>query len=308
MSTAFLFPGQGSQQPFMLNNLPVHPEVKRTLDEASEVLNESVYQWDAPVRLESTVASQVCLLVSGVAAARLMIKEKAVPGYVAGHSVGTFGAAVISGVLDFKDAVRLVRKRGELMESAFPEGYGMAVVLGLTETKVRQLLQNFAEEDKYIYLANMNGPRQITIAGSLNELEEFTKLSLKNNAQRAELLEVSVPSHCPLLSDVSISLEAELERLALRKPVIPFAGNRRGRILRTSEAIKGDLAWNVSQSVKWHEATSLLYELGVRLFIEMPPGNVLTGLVNQSFPAARGLSISDSGPHTAAVLAHRLNN
>ncbi|WP_082235307.1 ACP S-malonyltransferase [Halobacillus massiliensis] len=308
MSTAFLFPGQGSQQPSMLNNLPEHAEVRKTLNEASEALNESVYHWGDPIKLESTVAAQVCLLTSGVASARMMLKEGAVPDFVAGHSVGTFGAAVVSGVLDFKDAVRLVRKRGELMESAFPIGYGMAVILGLTEFEVRDLLMDFTNKNKSVYLANINCPRQITVAGSLNELKQFTKLALENKAQKAELLEVSVPSHCPLLLDVSISLEAELEKLALRKPAIPFAGNRRGRILRTSEAIKRDLAWNVSQSVKWHEATSLLYELGVRLFIEMPPGNVLTGLVNQSFSAARGLSISDSGPHTAAVLAHRLNN
>ncbi|WP_173917549.1 ACP S-malonyltransferase [Halobacillus sp. Marseille-Q1614] len=307
MSTAFLFPGQGSQQPRMLHNLPDDPEVIKTLEEASDELNESVSLWDEPEKLKSTVAAQVCLLVSGVASARLLQKEQSFPSFVAGHSVGAFGAAVISQALDFKDAVRIVHKRGELMERAFPIGYGMAVVLGLSESQVSKLIDLYSNKENSVYLANINCPRQMTISGSLIDLEKFTKLALENHAQRAELLDVSVPSHCSLLREVSLNLEAELEKISFRDPVIPFAGNRRGRILKTGEAIKRDLAWNVSQSVKWHEATSLLYELGVRLFVEMAPGNVLTGLVNNSFPTARGLSISDNGVKTAAILVHRTN-
>ncbi|WP_257347380.1 ACP S-malonyltransferase [Pseudalkalibacillus decolorationis] len=308
MTTAFLFPGQGSQHPYMLRDLPAHPVITRTLAEASEELNESVAFWDAESELESTVAVQVCLLVSGVASARLLKEEKAFPDFVAGHSVGAFGAAVVAGALDFKDAVRLVRMRGEWMEKAFPKGYGMGVVLGLSEVQLKRLIDVHVTKANPVYLANINCPRQMTIAGAIPDLRRFMELALANGAQRTELLDVSVPSHCPLLHEVSLYLETELQRISFRDPDIPYASNRTARVLKTGEAIKKDLAWNVSHSVRWHEAICLLYELGTRLFVEMLPGNVLMGLVKNAFPTARALSISDNGMKTAAILVHRTRN
>ncbi|MFC7063454.1 malonate decarboxylase subunit epsilon [Halobacillus seohaensis] len=308
MTSAFLFPGQGSQKANMLQKLPDHPVITETLQESSEELNESVIFWDDDSKLESTVAAQVCLLVSGVASARLLKENNAFPDFVAGHSVGAFGAAVVAGALDFKDAIRLVKLRGELMEKAFPEGYGMGVVLGLSEGELEKLIDVYANEETPVYLANKNCPRQMTISGAIHDLEGFMKLALANGAQRAELLEVSVPSHCPLLQGVSLLLERELQRISFSTPCIPYASNHTGRVLKTGDAIKKDLAWNVSNSVRWHEATSLLYELGVRLFIEMLPGNVLTGLAKNSFPSARAISISENGMKTAAILVRRTQN
>ncbi|UOR13579.1 malonate decarboxylase subunit epsilon [Halobacillus amylolyticus] len=305
MTTAFLFPGQGSQQPHMLRHLPDHPIVTETLAEASEQLNESVIFWDTELKLRSTIAVQVCLLVSGVASARLLKEEKAVPDYVAGHSVGAFGAAVVAGSLDFKDAVRLVRKRGEWMEKAFPAGYGMGVVVGLSERKLTKLIKGHVSDENPVYLANINCPRQMTIAGAIPDLRNFMETALANGAQKAELLDVSVPSHCPLLHDVSLRLEAELNDISFRDPTIPYTGNQTARVLKKGKAIKKDLAWNVSHSVRWHESMTLLYELGTRLFVEMLPGNVLKGLVNNAFPTARALSISDNGINTAAILVDR---
>ncbi|UOQ92312.1 malonate decarboxylase subunit epsilon [Halobacillus shinanisalinarum] len=305
MSTAFLFPGQGSQQPHMLRHLPDHPLVTETLAEASEALNESVVLWDTELKLRSTIAVQVCLLVSGVVSARLLMEEKAVPDYVAGHSVGAFGAAVVAGSLDFRDAIRLVRWRGEWMEKAFPKGYGMCVVVGLSEKQLSKLIEGHSTKEKPVYLANINCPRQMTIAGAIPDLRNLMETALANGAQKAELLDVSVPSHCPLLQDVSLRLDAELNDISFRDPTIPYIGNQTARALKKGEAIKKDLAWNVSHSVRWHESMSLLYELGTRLFVEMLPGNVLKRLVNNAFSTARAISISGNGIKTAAILVDR---
>ncbi|WP_101845651.1 ACP S-malonyltransferase [Halobacillus sp. Marseille-P3879] len=306
MSTVFLFPGQGSQKPRMFQDLPDHPVVRKVFEEASDELDESVYQWDVESKLSSTIAVQICLLVSGVASARVLKEKGAVPDFVAGHSVGTFGAAVVAGALEFKDAVRLVRMRGEWMEQSFKKGYGMGVVTGLGERQLNGLIDEYNQNERNIYLANLNSSRQMTIAGSLPELRRFMEIAIANHAQKAELLDVAVPSHCSLLNELSLKLEAELDRLSVKNPEIPYAGNLRGRVLRRGEAIKKDLAWNVSHSVHWHEATSLLYELGVRLFVEMLPGNVLTKLAEDAFPEARAISISDDGSDTAAILVNRL--
>ena len=129
MSVLFTFPGQGSQLPGMLHGLPAHPEVGRTLAEARAVLGQDPLELDGADALASTVAVQTCLLVAGVAMARVLIAEGGRPAIVAGMSVGAFPAAVIAGALDFRDALQLVALRGRLMERAFPAGYGMTAVI-----------------------------------------------------------------------------------------------------------------------------------------------------------------------------------
>jgi malonate decarboxylase epsilon subunit len=305
VSAVFLFPGQGSQQPNMLHNLPQHPAVSETLDEASEVLNENVLLWDTKEALKSTVAVQVALLVAGVAAARALAAEGAQPDMVAGHSVGAFGAAVVANVIDFRDAVTLVKMRGELMERAYPQGYGMGVVLGIQERKLVNIVEkNFTDEEP-VFIANRNSPDQITISGSIRGIERILALARKEGARKAELLSVKVPSHCRLLQSVSLELAAALKKIPFRRPDIPYAGNRTARALHDPEAIREDLALGVSHPVRWHEATSLLFEMGARLFIEMPPGRVLTDLAQNAFPTARAVSVSDSGVKTSSILVKR---
>lgn len=305
MTTAFLFPGQGSHVPGMLHELPDHPLVLETFEEANEMLSESVTILGSEVYLKSTVAVQICLLVAGVAAARVLMDDKAEPDFVAGHSVGAFGAGVISGALEFKDAVRVVKTRGEKMESIYPNGFGMGVIMGLRETELNHLIQENSTEENPIYIANINSPQQITISGSVPDLQRFLKISLDHYAQRAELLNVHVPSHCPLMNNVSKALEDELSHIPFNNPRIPYIGNRRARAIKKGEGIKQDLAWNVSHSVRWHESTSLLYELGVRLFVEMPPSQVLTDLAHCQFPSARSLSLSNHGWKSASILVQR---
>ncbi|SCW31733.1 malonate decarboxylase epsilon subunit [Paenibacillus tianmuensis] len=305
MSVVFLFPGQGSQQTEMLHQLPDHPAIEATFHEASEVLKEDVYTLDSEKSLSSTIAVQLALLISGVAAARALQAEGASPDWVAGHSVGAFSAAVISNVLEFKDALQLVKLRATLMENAYPRGYGMGVVAGLHERRLFEIIQKEFTREEPVYMANLNAPQQITVAGAIAGLERVFASARLSGARMARLLNVSVPSHCPLLNRVSEELMVALERTALREPTVPYAANVNARTLKNAAAIRKDLALSVAKPVRWHDATTLLYERGARLFVEMSPGHVLTDLAAAAFPNARSISFSKSGLEDAKILILR---
>jgi malonate decarboxylase epsilon subunit len=303
VSVAFLCPGQGSQQPGMLHDLPDNQAVKETFEEASDTLNESVILLDSEEKLKSTRAVQLSLLIGGVASGRNFETEEALPDMVAGHSVGAFTAAVLAGVMSFRDAISVVEERGELMEKAYPHDYGMGVVVGLPKTKLEEILLRVS--DHPVYLANLNSPDQITISGSRAGIQLVLEMAAADGARKAEFLNVSVPSHCPLLDPVADRLYERMDELAFSSPTIPYAGIRNARALRDPESIKKDLAFSVSNPVHWHEVTTLYYELGVRLFIELPPGRVLSDFANKAFPDARSIAVSESGMQTARILMER---
>jgi malonate decarboxylase epsilon subunit len=305
MTVAFLFPGQGAQGEGLLRHLPQHPEVTRTLQEASAVLGLDVGTLDGAEALRSTAAVQPALLIAGVAAARALAAEGVRPAAVAGMSVGAFGAAVACGTLSFADAVPLVRRRGELMQAAFPGGYGLAALEGLDEIRVEALVEQARAAGLAVYTSNLNAPRQVVVAGSEAGLAAVTAQALRQGARRAERLAVGVPSHCPLLQPVADRLGEELARLPLRPPRVPYVSNRGGRPLQDAEAVRHDLATSVAHPVRWYDALEVLGELGATLFLEMPPGHVSSHLVRELFPGVRGVSIADQGLRHAAVLAAR---
>ncbi|MDV6378581.1 malonate decarboxylase subunit epsilon [Sporosarcina sp. GW1-11] len=305
MKSAFLFPGQGSQWPEFLHELPNCTAVKKTIEEASDHLGESVFNFHSKEALASTKAVQISLLTAGVAAYRAFDSERIQPDFVGGHSVGAFGAAVAAGVMDFRDALKIVEKRGELMESAFPEGYGMGVVLGLEAYQLAQLIAQTVDKQYPVFMSNQNAPDQLTISGALPGIEKVLVEVQQNGARCASLLNVSTPSHCPLLSAVSDALLKELHAVSFNSPTVPYVGNRNARLLFTPEEICLDLAESVSSAVQWHDASSVLYENGVRLFIEMPPGNVLTRLADRAFPDAKALSVTENGLDDCLFVAER---
>jgi malonate decarboxylase epsilon subunit len=305
VSVAFLFPGQDSQRPGMLHGLPDHPAIRATLEEASAALGREVRDLDTDASLASTVGVQVALLVAGVAVARALEAEGATPDFVAGLSVGAFAAAVTAGCLDFRAALPLVRLRAELMESAYPHGYGLAAVVGLDERQVAALVQQVSTAQAPVYLANVNAPRQIVIAGADPGLERVLDRARALGVQKAKRLRVSVPSHCPLLQAVADQLTSALAPVRLLPPRVPYAGNRNGRALRDPELIREDLAGNVAHPVRWHDATTVLFERGAQLFVEMPPGRVLTDLASSAFPEARAVAVADVGLAWAVSLIRR---
>jgi malonate decarboxylase epsilon subunit len=278
VSVAFLYPGQGTQQPDMLDRLPDHRVVATTLNEASQVLGDDVRLLDSPQALQATRAVQLCLLVSGVACSRLLVAQGAVPDLTLGLSIGAYAAAVTAGVLDFADALRLVSLRGHLMETAFPRGYGMAALIGLDLARVEDLVGQAATADQPLFVANINSPDQIVVAGHEGALTRVIALAMRARARRAERVAISVPSHCPLLDDAAVRLSEAFKGVVLQRSAIGYLSANAARLIADPAKIADDLAHNMARQVHWHDSATLAYERGMRLAVEMAPGSVLTSL------------------------------
>jgi malonate decarboxylase epsilon subunit len=290
MSVLFTFPGQGAQKPGMLHALPDHPETARTLREASTALGRDVLALDDPEALRSTVAVQLCLLVAGVAMARVLAAHGASPTMVAGLSIGAWPAAVTAGVLGFEDAVRLVQLRARLMEDAYPSGFGMTAIGGLTRQQLEPLVAQVTASGKLVYLANLNAPRQIVVAGSDAALQAVADLALAQGAGRAERLAVAVPSHCELLDREAATLACAVDQVALARPRITYISSSQARALFDGRRIGADLAANMARPVLWADTVRHAWERGARLAVEMPTGSVLTKLTGPEFPDGAVLS------------------
>jgi len=275
VSSLLVFPGQGAQQPGMLARVP-----RETLNEASDWLGEDVTQLDSAEALRSTRAVQLCLLIAGVAASRQLAMA---PDYVAGLSIGAYPAAVVAGALGFSDALHLVSLRGELMQQAYPQGYGMTAIIGLELALVEDLLAQVHSADAPVYLANINADNQVVIAGSDAAMKAVAELAKGCGAGLAKRLAVSVPSHCPLLEVPAQRLAEAFARVALQTPKVGYLSGSRARPLNRPEALRDDLAFNMCRIVDWRGTVQSAYERGVRLQIELPPGAVLTGLARRVF-------------------------
>jgi malonate decarboxylase epsilon subunit len=290
----------------MLHNLPDHPAIARTLDEVSESLHADVRELDSAEALQSTVSVQLALLASGVAVARALFEEGVNPEAVAGLSVGAFAAAVAANVLNLADGVRLVKERGEDMVKLYPQGYGLAAIVGLTESQVSALVgQAYTDQDP-VYVGNINAPRQIVIAGSNQAIIKVLQAAEKSGARKAVRLNVSEPSHCPLLEPVAKSLKTSMQAIHLQQPKMIYVGNVTGRALRSANEISEDLATNIAHGVRWYDSTTVLEELGCRLFLEMPPGHVLSELGREAFADVRTLAMSETSlAYVSEIVARR---
>jgi len=289
VSTLWAFPGQGAQQPGMLHALPEAPVVQVCIEQASAALNEDVRLLDSPEALQATRAVQLCLLIAGVAASRLLSERGHRPDYVAGLSIGAYAAAVVAGALDYADAVRLVALRGELMQRAYPDGYGMTAILGLDQSSVERLL---GEADGPVYLANINAETQLVIAGSEAAMAAVAERARALGAGAAKRLAMSVPSHCELLDAPARELAAAFATVELRTPQVRYLSSSSARLIRDPEALRDDLACNMSRVVDWQATLVTAYERGVGLHLELPPGGVLTGLARRVFEPGQAIAFS----------------
>lgn len=271
MSSLLVFPGQGAQRTGMLQALPGD-----VLAEASEALGEDVRRLDSAQALASTRAVQLCLLITDVAHARQLQRT---PDFVAGLSIGAYPAAVMAGALDFADAVRLVSLRGELMQQAYPQGYGMTALIGPQLSSVEALLAEIHSPQTPVYLANINADNQTVIAGSDAAMQRVAD-RIKGNGV-AKRLAVSVPSHCALLDEPAQVLARAF--VPLRAPRITYLSSTRARPIHNPDQLRDDLAFNMCRIVDWRGTVQSAYERGVRLQIELPPGSVLTGLSRRVF-------------------------
>lgn len=305
MSVLFTFPGQGAQRAGMLHGLPEHPETIRTLAETAAALGSDPLQLDTRQALESTYAVQLCLLVAGVAMARVLIAHQAGPDMVAGLSIGAYPAAVIAGALEYDDAVRLVQRRARLMENTYPQGYGMAAISGLDRARIEALIARIHTPANPVYLANLNAPRQMVIAGAESALRSMMQVALEDGAAKAERLAVSVPSHCPLFDAAAADMNAAFSGIIVQRPRLPYLSACAMRPLFEPPRIADDLANNMARQVHWSDTARLAWERGARLVLEMPSGTVLTKLTAPIFADGYAIACDNNRLDTLCALVSR---
>ncbi|WP_206995227.1 malonate decarboxylase subunit epsilon [Trinickia mobilis] len=303
---AYLFPGQGAQSAGFLHRLPAHAAVRDTLAEASQVLGTDVLTLDTADALRSTVAVQLTLVIAGVATTRQLAAEGLAGEMSAGLSIGAYAAAVSCEALEFADALQMAKKRAELMERAYPGGYGLSAISGLTEHEIETLTHETASDAAArVYIGNVNAPRQIVVAGSDSALDAFNARALAAGARKAARLDVSVPSHCELLAQASDELLAYSTGVPFRAPRSTYIGNRGARPLHTADAIRDDLVTNMRHTVRWFDALSVMIEMGATVLVEAPPGQVLTDIAADAYPEVHALSASTIAPDKLAETVRR---
>lgn len=297
-SLALVFPGQGSQQLAMLADLAAeYPVILETFAQASEALGRDLWalcQHGPEAELNSTENTQPLLLTASVALWRLWEQLGGeTPSVVAGHSLGEYSALVCAGALDFADAVRLVRLRGELMQAAVPAGSGaMAAILGLDDQAVVAACEA-AAQGEVVSAVNFNCPGQVVIAGQKDAVARAIAACKSAGAKRAVELPVSVPSHCSLMQPAAEKLAEALEDTDLRMPVISVIHNVTAAAAADLDELRALLVQQLYSPVRWTESVQAMQAQGVTKLIECGPGKVLSGLNKKVDRALNVFSIGD---------------
>jgi [acyl-carrier-protein] S-malonyltransferase len=296
--TAFVFPGQGSQAVGMGKALAEHyPVARRAFEEADAILGFSLSHlcWEGPEAvLGETLNTQPALLVHSVAAWRVLTQELGGfhPLCAAGHSLGEFSALVAVEALEFADGVRLTRERGRVMaEAGKTKPGGMAAILALDAAALGAVCAQAARETGGIVgLANDNCPGQIVISGDVPALQRAIALALKSGAKRAIRLNVSIGSHSPLMEEAAREFAKAVDATPIADPKVPLVGNTAAIALRTAAEIRAEVKAQLTSPVRWTESVRAMTAMGVRVFVELGPKDVLAGLIKRIDPRARSLA------------------
>lgn len=304
---AVIFPGQGSQAVGMGRHLAeAFPDVRERLLSADAALGFPLTElmWRGPEEeLTRTTNAQPAILAVSAAAYRLLEVAGVRPNIAFGHSLGEYSALVAAGVLSFADAVRVVRRRGELMEAAAPPGEGgMAAILGLDAEQVETLCREAAAPGSVVEPATYNGPGQVVIAGHAAAIERALAMAGAQGARRAVRLNVSGPFHSSLLVGAGEALGAFLSGVAVETPTLPVIANATAGFVREPEAVRAALVRQVSAPVLWEQSVRRAVAEGVHTFIEVGPGRVLSGLVRRIAPECTIMNVEDP-PGWEKVLA-----
>jgi [acyl-carrier-protein] S-malonyltransferase len=294
---AFLFPGQGSQSVGMGRAMAAaYPESRAVFDEADAALGFSLSSlcFEGPEdRLRLTELTQPAILATSIALLRPLRGRDVAPAWVAGHSLGEYSALVCAGSLSLADALRLVHRRGRYMQEAVPVGRGgMAAILGLPAEQVEALCRDEARGE-VLSAANYNSADQIVIAGTAEAVARAVQSAPRRGAKRAIPLPVSAPFHCELMAPARDRLAPDLGAARFADPSCPVVTNVDARPISRGDEAREGLIRQVTAPVRWEASVREMARLGARLFVEVGPGRVLSGLVRRIVPEATVLNVED---------------
>lgn len=300
---ALVFPGQGSQFVGMGRDIyESSPAGRAIFEEADRVLDFSITRlcFEGPEDdLEDTINAQPAILTVSIAGLESMRERLAEAGKrlepicVAGHSFGEYAALVAANVMDFADALRIVRERGRLMKEASEKRPGgMAAIIGLDVSALEAIVAR-ARDAGEVVLATLNSPHQSVISGELNALQRAAELARAGGARHVKMLRISIASHSPLMNRASQGLVEALAHVPLRDPKVPVVANITGQALHTAEEIRHELAENVIKPVNWTRSVGEMINTGSHTFVEVGPGKVLSGLIRRISDDVRTVHVQE---------------
>ncbi len=306
---AFIFPGQGSQHAGMGREFAANfTAAKAVFEEADSALGFAISElcFNGPdEELQLTANTQPAILTASIAALRVLSQQGMQPDFVAGHSLGEYSALVAAGSLTLTDAVKIVRRRGELMQEAVPVGVGaMAAILGLDASKVAAACAE-AAQDQICSPANFNTPVQTVIAGHKEAVERACAKCIELGAKRAIPLKVSAPFHCALMLPAQELLTPTLAATTFSDLSTPLVNNVDAAIVSSGDVARDGLIRQVSSSVRWAQSVEHMIAQGVNTFIEVGPGKVLCGLVKSISREVKLLNVENQASLEDAVVKIR---
>src|SRR5919108_6382644 len=294
---AFISPGQGSQAVGMGKAFhDASPAARAVFEEANAALGFDLRRvmFEGPeAELALTANTQPAVLTASVAAAAVCAERGLKPALAAGHSLGEYSALVVAGALRLRDAVGIVRKRGEFMQAAVPVGTGaMAAIMGLTLDAVEAVVRD-AAQGEVVEVANVNSAQQIVIAGDKPAVERAVALAAERGGRKSVLLPVSAPFHCSLMKPAAERLAGALGGVVVSDPKMPVVRNVDAGVTRTAADVVPFLLRQVASPVRWTECVQRLAAEGATTFVEVGPGRVLTALTKRIVEDARGVGVED---------------
>ena len=298
---AFVFPGQGSQEVGMGKDLiENYKEANELFDDANIALKDEGIDLkklclEGPgEELTKTINAQPAVLTISIILYKLLQKNNINPDIVVGHSLGEYSALVAASSIEFKEAVRLVRKRGQYMQTATPLGIGnMAAIISLKKDKIEELIKKVSKFGT-IEIANYNSPYQIVVSGKSEVIEELLILGEEEEEINIVPLKVSAPFHSSLMRKAKDNLAGYIENVNIQEPKIPVICNVTADYVKTKEKIKNALIEQVIQPVRWVDIIKRMNSEGINCFIKVGPGNVLKKLIKQILPKAKVYNVFDS--------------